>query len=107
MRAQKLALKGKGWWHDIREHRYAVLVWLILNLLDFGLTQIGYTTRPDFHELGFWISLSLPLFAAQKFFLTIAAIMWLAIWRWLRFLKWLNLLWVALVCWDIYQLMKF
>lgn len=105
MTRPKLALRGKGWWHDIRDHRYAVLVWFLLNLLDFGLTQVGLSQEG--YELNRFLRDLAPLaFALQKFFLTMAAIMWLAIWRWLRFLKWFNLMFAALAGWNIYQLVK-
>lgn len=101
----KLALRGKGWWHDIRDHRYTVLVWLLLNLLDFGLTQVGLSQGG--YELNRFLRDLSPLaFALQKFFLTMAAVMVLAIWRSLRLLKWLNLLFAALACWNVYQLTK-
>lgn len=101
----ELALKGKGWWQDICEHRDAILFWLGLNLLDYALTQVGLSQGG--YEINRFLRYLSPLaFALQKFFLTMAAIMWLAMWRWLRFLKWLNLLFAALACFNIYQLIK-
>lgn len=108
MRMPKLALKDKGWWYDIREYRYAVLVWAMLNLLDFGLTRVGLSHAVGGYELNVFLRYLSPLaFAWQKFFLTMASITVLATWRWLWFLKWLNWIWVALACWNIYQLMRF
>jgi len=101
----RLALKDKGWWRDIREHRYAILLWLALNILDYFLTTLGLSKGG--YELNWFLRDLSPLaFALQKLFLTTAAVMWLAAWRWLRFIKWLNLSFAVLTCWNIYQLMK-
>lgn len=99
----RLALKGRGWWHDIREHQYAILLWLALLALDYTLTVVGLS-RGGYELNPFSRDLSPAAFALLKFFLTIAAVMWLAIWRWLRYLKWFNLLFIALACFNIYQL---
>ena len=115
MATPKIAVKDKGWWHDIREHRYAVLVWVVLHVLDFGLTEAaanyginissGYFAYS--YELNWFLrDLSTPVFALQKFCLTAAAVMWLAIWRWLWFLKWLNLAFLVFACWNIYDFVK-
>lgn len=101
----RLALKDKGWWQDILEHQYAILLWLALNILDYLFTTLGLSKGG--YELNWFLRDLSPLaFALQKFFLTMAAVMWLAMWTRLRFLKWPNLLFALLACWNIYQLTK-
>jgi hypothetical protein len=101
----RLAIEDKGWWHDIREHRKAVVLFILLLALDYSLTvfalsQGGREVNPFTREL------SVPAFAVLKSCLTVAAIMWLATWRWLRYLKWLNVFYIAVACGNIYQLTK-
>jgi len=106
MEAPRLALKDKEWWHDICQHRYAVILWLLLNLLDLTLTQGGLSLEGGYEANWFLRGLSPLTFALQKFLLSMAAIAWLASWRWLGFLKWLNLAFIALAGLNIYELIK-
>jgi len=115
MATPKIAVRDKGWWHDIREHQPAVVVWFFLNLLDFGLTEVASTYGVNIssgyfaysYELNWFLrDLSTPAFALVKLCLTMAAAMWLAIWRWLWFLKWLNVAFVVFACWNIYDFTK-
>jgi hypothetical protein len=100
------AVIGKDWWHHIRQHQYAIFLWLLLNLADSILTQVGLS-QGGYEELNWFLrDLSLPAFALQKLLLTMAAVMWLAIWRWLWFVKWLNLLFVVVLCLNFYELIK-
>ena len=111
----KLALKDKGWWYDIREHRPAVAVWFFLHLLDFGLAKVassyGINISSGYFTYGYewnWFlrELSTPAFALVKVCLTMVAVIWLAIWKWLWFLKWLNIAFAILVIWNIVDLVK-
>ena len=102
----KLALKGKGWWHEIRCHQFAVLIWLLLNLVDGALTQLGVSQGWAYELNPFLRDLTPLAFALQKVFLTIAAVMWLAIWRWLWLLWVLNFVWVVILGLNLYEVIK-
>ena len=92
-------------WDDVCNHRQAIALWFLLNVLDFVLTQAGLSQGG--YELNWFLrDLSAPAFALQKFLLTMAAITWLAIWRWLWFLKWLNLAFIALASLNTYELIS-
>lgn len=88
---------------DVYNHKQAIALWLLINLLDYGLTVVGLSL--GMHELNPWVTnLSVPAFALYKIALAAAAVAWLALWKWLRFLKWLNLLFTLVVVSNIYEL---
>ena len=100
-----LAAAG-SWRDDIYSHRQAVAVWLLLNLLDYGLTVVALPLGAREWLLHSFIS-SLPVLvlALYKIALTAIAVAWLAFWKWLRFLKWLNVVFsIAVVGSNIYDL---
>ena len=92
-----------SWRDDVYNHRYAIALWFLLNLLDYGLTVAGLSLGG--HEVNpFIITSSVPLFGLQKIVLTTVALIWLALWKWMRFLKWLNILFILVVSSNIYDL---
>ena len=94
-----------SWRDDVYNHRPAIALWLLLNLLDYGLTVVALPLGGRewlLHE--FISSLSVSQLALYKISLTAIAVAWLAGGRWLRFLKWLNVLFVLVVASNIYDL---
>jgi len=91
------------WRNDVYNHRYAIGIWLLLNLMDYVSTVVGLSWGA--HEFNLLAAnLSVPVLALYKIALTSLAVAWLAIWRWLRFLKWANLLFILVVGSNIYDL---
>ena len=94
-----------GWRDDIYNHRHTIALWLLLNLLDYGLTVVALPLGA--HELNpLVIGLSPPAFALYMLGLTTVAVAWLALCRWLWCLKWLNLGFIVLVGTNIYDLIN-
>ena len=92
-----------SWRDDVCNHRYAIALWFLLNLLDYGLTVVGMSWGA--HELNpLAANLSPPMLALYKSVLTVTAVAWLAVWKWMRFLKWLNILFILVVSSNIYDL---
>ena len=111
----RLTLKPSLLWSHICEYQYAVGLWLILNILDYSITQAssnfgilissGWFTYS--YELNWFLQgLSAPIFALVKVSLTIVAVFWLAIWGSLKYLRWLNIAFAILVIWNIIDLVK-
>ena len=101
----RFTLKPTILWSHICEYRYAVGLWLFLNLVDFSLTQVALSYGAQ--EWNWFLrGLSIPIFALVKFGLTTIAIAWLSIWRSLKFLKWLNVAFAILAIWNIYDLVR-
>jgi len=100
----KVPFTAAGTWRDdVYNHRPAIALWLLLNLLDYGLTVVALPLgAKELNPLA--ANLSVPALALYKISLTAIAVVWLALWRWLRFLKWLNLLFVLVVGSNIYDL---
>ena len=94
-----------NWRDDVYNHRYAIALWFVLNLLDYGLTVAALPLGA--HELNpLVIGLSPLTFVLYKLALTALAVAWLALFRWLWCLKWLNLGFIALVAANTYDLIN-
>lgn len=102
----KVPFAATGTWrNDIYNYRYAIALWFLLNLMDYGLTVVGL--RLGAHEWllhSFIVSLPVLVFALYKFTLTTVAIALLASCKWLKFLKWLNWVFILVVGSNIYDL---
>jgi len=111
----RFTLKPNIIWIHICEYKYAVGLWLLLNILDYSLTQASYNFGVLIssgwfsysHELNPILnSLSAPIFALAKVGLTMAAVFWLAMWQSLKYLKWLNIAFAVLFIWNVYDLIR-
>ena len=100
----KVPLSAAGSWReDVYNHKQTIALWLLVTLLDYGLTAVALSLGA--HELNPVVAnLSVPAFALYKIALATAAVAWLAFCKWLWCLKWLTLLFAIVVISNIYDL---
>jgi len=89
---------------DVYNHKQAIALWFLFNLLDYWLTVTGLSLGA--RELNpLFADLSLPVFALYKIALVLATVAWLAWWKWLWCLKWVNvLIFIAVIVPNIYDI---